>query len=97
MGLREKEKSQPVLGALQTSRNRRVQKLKITAGGSPLHAKNCTAHSWPGSAVIDCELILFLGFVQKFRLEFFYIFVVLFKLLFIVASGDLDLNQNALC
>lgn len=28
MGLREKEKSQPVLGALQTSRNRRMQKPK---------------------------------------------------------------------
>lgn len=26
MGLREKEKSQPVLGALQTSRNGRMQK-----------------------------------------------------------------------
>lgn len=28
MGLREKEKSQPVFGALQTSKNRRMQKLE---------------------------------------------------------------------
>lgn len=38
------------------------------------------------SAVADWELILFLDFVQKFRSEFFYVFVKLFKLSFIVTS-----------
>lgn len=28
-------------------------RLKITAGGSLVQAKNCTAHSWPDFAVID--------------------------------------------
>lgn len=59
--------------------NRRMQKRKTVDDNcwweSHVHAKNCVAPLWPGSAVMDWKLVLFMGFVQKLGLELSCIFI----------------------
>lgn len=98
MGLREKEKSQPVLGALHTSRNRGMQKPKAEDN---CWWESCACKELHKSFIsrLCCHglrIDIISSFVQKFRLEFFYMFVELLKFLFMVASRRPGLEPECL-